>query len=193
MAKITIDSTYTVADSVKIPVLGFGVYDSPPRLCVQSCLTALKTGYRHIDTAQIYGNEEEVGRALQESGIPRKDVFVTTKILSAAGSIDNSYDRCLESVKKLNPFADEEDDYMDLFLIHSPNAGAKARRELWLALEKVYKEGKARSIGVSNFGIKHIEELKEYATVWPPHVLQIEACHVALSCHLVRLLIVPPL
>lgn len=192
MAKITIDSTYTVADSVKIPLLGFGVYDSPPHLCVQSCITALKAGYRHIDTAQIYGNEADVGRALQESGIPRKDVFVTTKILSAAGSVDKSYARCLESVDKLNPSAGEEGGYVDLFLVHSPNAGAKARRELWLALEKVHKEGKARSIGVSNFGIKHIEELKEYATIWPPHVLQIEVCHVGRPCHLVRILTVPP-
>lgn len=181
MAEFTIDSTYTVADSVKIPLLGFGVYDSPPHLCVQSCLTALKTGYRHIDTAQVYGNEAEVGRALAESGIPRKDVFITTKVLSAAGSVDDTYARCLESVKKLNPSAKEGEGYVDLFLIHSPNAGAKVRRELWLALEKLHKEEKAKSIGVSNFGIKHIEELKEFASVWPPHVLQIEACSIALS------------
>lgn len=174
MAKISIDTTCTVAESVHIPLLGFGVYDSPTDICTNSCLTAIETGYRHIDTAQVYGNEAEVGVALQKSGIPRRDAFLTTKILSAAGSVDKTYTSCLESVRKLNPSASKDDGYVDLFLIHSPNAGSEARKELWQALERLFEQGKARSIGVSNFGIKHIEELKEFAKIWPPHVLQIE-------------------
>lgn len=160
----------SLANSVKIPQLGFGVYKSPTNVCVKSSLTALETGYRHIDTAQFYGNEKEVGQAVQQSSVPRKDVFLTTKILSAAGSVDKSYQQCVESVKLLDP----DTGYVDLFLIHSPNSGAEKRKEMWLALERLYEEGKARSIGVSNFGIKHIEELKQVAKVWPPHVNQIE-------------------
>jgi diketogulonate reductase-like aldo/keto reductase len=170
MADISIDSTLTLPNSTKIPQLGFGVYKSPTDVCVQSCLTALQCGYRHIDTAQFYANEAEVGAAAQKSGIPRKDIYLTTKILSAAGSVEGSYAQCVESIRKLDP----ESGYVDLFLIHSPNSGAAARKEMWLALDMLYKEGKAKSIGVSNYGIQHIEEIKEFGQVWPPHVNQIE-------------------
>lgn len=159
--------------SAKIPRLGFGVYQSAPSQCMQSCLNALKAGYRHIDTAQFYANEAEVGKAVQQSGLKRSDVFLTTKVLSAAGSVEKSYGKCLASVEKLDP---GENGYVDLFLIHSPNSGKEKRKEMWLALEKLFEEGKAKSIGVSNFGIGHIEELKSYAKVWPPHVNQIEVC-----------------
>ncbi|KAL6916936.1 hypothetical protein ACHAPO_006723 [Fusarium lateritium] len=162
--------TLPLANSVEIPQLGFGVYLSPPEVCVKSCLTALEAGYRHIDTAQYYGNEAEVGKAVQQSNLERKDVFLTTKILQAAGSVDLSYAKCVESINKLDP----ESGYVDLFLIHSPNPGAAKRKEMWQALERLYEEGKAKSIGVSNFGIKHIDELKQFAKVWPPHVNQIE-------------------
>ncbi|EAW12795.1 aldo/keto reductase family protein [Aspergillus clavatus NRRL 1] len=156
--------------SVRIPRLGFGVYRSPTRQCVQSCLTALQAGYRNIDTAQFYANEQEVGEALRTSGIPRSDVFVTTKILSPAGSPEATYKKLLESVEKIGG----ENGYVDLFLIHSSSSGSAGRKELWQALEKLLEEGKTKSIGVSNFGVKHIEEMKAYAKVWPPHVNQIE-------------------
>ncbi|KAG8672350.1 hypothetical protein FPOAC2_05733 [Fusarium poae] len=162
--------TLPLANSVEIPQLGFGVYLSPPEVCVKSCLTALEAGYRHIDTAQYYGNEAEVGKAVHQSNVERKDVFITTKILEAAGSVDLSYAKCVDSIKKLDP----ESGYVDLFLIHSPNPGAAKRKEMWQALERLYEEGKAKSIGVSNFGIKHIDELKQFAKVWPPHINQIE-------------------
>ncbi|KAM0228653.1 hypothetical protein ACHAP5_011885 [Fusarium lateritium] len=162
--------TLPLANSVEIPQLGFGVYLSPPEVCVNSCLTALEAEYRHIDTAQYYGNEAEVGQAVQKSSVDRKDVFLTTKVLEAAGSVDLTYAKCVESIKKLDP----ESGYVDLFLIHSPNPGAAKRKEMWQALERLYEEGKAKSIGVSNFGIKHIDELKQFAKVWPPHVNQIE-------------------
>lgn len=162
--------TLPLANSVQIPQLGFGVYLSPPEVCTKSCLTALEAGYRHIDTAQYYANETEVGQAVKKSNVDRKDVFLTTKILEAAGSVDASYAKCIESIEKLDP----EGVYVDLFLIHSPNSGAAKRKEMWQALERLYEDGKAKSIGVSNFGIKHIEELKQFAKVWPPHVNQIE-------------------
>ncbi|KAF7118778.1 hypothetical protein CNMCM5793_008403 [Aspergillus hiratsukae] len=155
---------------VKIPRLGFGVYRSPPGQCVQSSLKALEAGYRHIDTAQLYGNEKEVGEALRKCGLPRSDIFVTTKILSPAGSPEATYKKLLESVEKIGG----QDGYVDLFLIHSSSSGSAGRKELWQALERLLEEGKTRSIGVSNFGVKHIEEMKAYAKVWPPHVNQIE-------------------
>lgn len=159
--------------STKIPRIGLGVYESSISRCAQSCLTALNAGYRHIDTAQFYANEAEVGRAVRESGLKRSDVFVTTKILSASGSVQKSYEKCLASVEKIDP---GEDGYVDCFLIHSPSSGKEKRKEMWLALEKLYDEGKSKSIGVSNFGVGHIEELKNYAKIWPPHVNQIEVC-----------------
>ncbi|KAI0177396.1 NADP-dependent oxidoreductase domain-containing protein [Pestalotiopsis sp. NC0098] len=170
MANKTITDTLALSNSQTIPQLGFGVYKSPPEVCEQSCLAALECGYRHIDTAQFYANEGEVGQAVKKSGLAREDVFLTTKILDAAGSVEKSYEQCLESVRKL----DHAEGYVDLFLIHSSNCGPEKRKELWKALERLYKEGRAKAIGVSNHGIQHIEEMKEYAELWPPHVNQIE-------------------
>jgi diketogulonate reductase-like aldo/keto reductase len=169
---LSISSILTLPNStIRIPQLGFGVYLSPASVCTKSCLSALEAGYRHIDTAQYYANEAEVGTAIRDSGLPRSEVFVTTKILSAEGSVEKSYEKCVESVKKIDS---GKEGYVDLFLIHSPNPGREARRELWLALEKLLEEGRTRAIGVSNFGIAHIEELKSYGKTWPPHVNQIE-------------------
>ncbi|KAJ6440214.1 LOW QUALITY PROTEIN: alcohol dehydrogenase [Purpureocillium lavendulum] len=170
MSKRTIRDTLTLANSVQIPQLGFGVYKSPEAVCTRSCLTALENGYRHIDTAQFYGNEAQVGRAIQQSPVSRKDVFITTKVLVAEDSVEKTLEKCIDSVAKLDP----DSGYVDLFLIHSPNSGAEKRKIMWHALERLYELGKTKSIGVSNFGIKHIEELKEFATLWPPHVNQIE-------------------
>lgn len=159
--------------SVRIPRLGFGVYRSRPDVCTTSCLKALSVGYRHIDSAQYYANEVQVGEAVRRSKIPRDSVFVTTKILYPEGSVDKSYQKIVDSVNKINL-----DGYVDLFLIHSPSSGPNGRKEMWQALEKAHEEGKVRSIGVSNFGVGHIEEMKSYAKVWPPHVNQIEVCTV---------------
>lgn len=170
-ANFTITDLVPLPNSpVKIPRLGFGVYRSPTSQCVQSCLKALQTGYRHIDTAQFYGNEKEVGEAIRASGIPRSEIFVTTKILSPAGSPEATYSKLVDSVEKIGG----KDGYVDLFLIHSSSSGSSGRKELWQALEKLLEEGKTRSIGVSNFGVQHIEGLKPFAKVWPPHVNQIE-------------------
>lgn len=125
---------------------------------------------------RYYANEKQVGIAvkefIKESGINRSDIFITTKILSPGGSVDMSHKKCLESVEAI----DGKDGYVDLFLIHSPSSGSNGRKEMWQALEKLYLAKKARIIGVSNWGIGHIEELKTFAEVWPPAVNQIEVC-----------------
>lgn len=172
MSTLSLTDTLPLPNSsLRIPRLGFGVYQSPPSVCVQSCLSALQTGYRHIDSAQFYANEQQVGEAVRKSGLPRSEIFLTTKILSAGGSVDKSYKKCVDSVEKIDA---GQNGYVDLFLVHSPNAGARARKEMWLALERLYEEGRAKSIGVSNYGVGHIEEMKSYAKIWPPHVNQIE-------------------
>ncbi|KAL8706836.1 MAG: hypothetical protein Q9225_007906 [Loekoesia sp. 1 TL-2023] len=112
-----------------------------------------------------------MGEAVRQSGIPRSEVFLTTKILSSGGSPEKTYQKCLESVKNIDP---SENGYVDLFLIHSPSSGSAGRKEMWQALERLAEEKRARSIGVSNFGIGHIEEMKKYAKIWPPQVNQIE-------------------
>ncbi|KAF1360177.1 Aldo/keto reductase [Lizonia empirigonia] len=171
MSKLSLDSTLPLPNSThKIPQLGFGVYQSPPETCVKSCLAALKAGYRHIDTAQYYANEEQVGQALRESGLKREEVYLTTKILSPGEDVDSTYNSVLESIEKLSG----KDGYVDLFLIHSPNAGPEKRKLMWLALEKAKSEGRIREIGVSNYGISQIEEIKKIGTVWPPAINQIE-------------------
>ncbi|MCJ1306883.1 hypothetical protein MMC25_000527 [Agyrium rufum] len=168
--------------AVQIPRLGFGVYLSSTKQCIASCTHALNVGYRHIDTAQYYGNETEVGTAVRdwmkpgsgpgaEKGLSRKDIFITTKILAAGKDFEASYKKCKESVDKIDP---GEGGYVDLFLIHSPSSGSIKRKEMWTALERLHEEGKAKSIGVSNYGVGHIDEMKGYAKIWPPHVNQIE-------------------
>lgn len=155
-----------------MPQLGFGTYLSPPELTLKSCLTALQAGYRHIDTAQYYQNEAEVGEAIRQSGLARGEVFVTTKVLTPGDTVDATYAACLESVEKIG--GGGSGSYVDCFLIHSPNVGDAKRREMWLALERLYGEGRARAIGVSNFGKGQIEGLRGVGEVWPPHVNQIE-------------------
>ncbi len=128
-------------------------------------------------TYRYYANEREVGEAVRQSGLKRSEIFITTKVLTAAGSVDKTYRSVLDSVHKI----DGENGYVDLFLIHTPSGGAKARKEMWQALEKLLEEGKTRAIGVSNWGIGHIEELKSFAKIYPPHVNQIEVFSWALS------------
>ncbi|KAI5790288.1 aldo-keto reductase [Geopyxis carbonaria] len=176
-ARLTMATTMsTPADSnpgctppaLRRPRIGFGVYQSPPSVCTASCLTALATGYRHIDTAQYYENEADVGRAVVQSGLPRSAVYITTKILKPSGSVEATLARCRESIAALAC-----GDYVDLFLIHTPSSGPAGRREMWAALEQLQREGGAREIGVSNYGVAHLEEMKSYSTVRPA-VNQIE-------------------
>jgi diketogulonate reductase-like aldo/keto reductase len=182
--KLSLTSTLPLTNSqYKIPQIGFGVYQSPPPTCVQSCVKAFSAGYRHIDTAIYYANENSVGRALKEAKIPRSEIFITSKILSPGNDVESTYKMIEESVKKLGG----DNGYVDLFLIHSPNGGKESRRLMWLALEKARESGKVRDIGVSNYGIGHIEEIKEIGKVWPPVVNQIEVCVAVQSSSTARL------
>jgi diketogulonate reductase-like aldo/keto reductase len=169
--KLAITDTLPLPNStVKIPRLGFGVYEPLGRDCVVAVLAALKAGYRHIDTAQDYGNEKEVGEAFRQSGLKRSEVFITTKIAYHKGSVEDTYQCVLDSARAI----DGEDGLVDLFLVHTADIGLAGRREVWLALEKLLEAGRARSIGVSNDGIGHIEEMMPYAKIWPPMINQIE-------------------
>jgi diketogulonate reductase-like aldo/keto reductase len=169
---LSITSTFNLPNSsTKLPVLGLGVFQIDRPDTTQACIWALQSGYRHIDTAQLYGNEAEVGQAIAQSRLRRENIFVTTKIRYPRLGKGKTYQRLLESVQKIDP---RKNGYVDLFLIHSPNTvRPKERKELWLALEQLYAEGKTKAIGVSNFNVEHLEELKEYATIWPPAVNQI--------------------
>ncbi|XXH02864.1 hypothetical protein Hte_009252 [Hypoxylon texense] len=177
--ELTLTSSVPLRGSdARMPVLGFGVYQIDRPDCAAACLRALAAGYRHVDTAQLYQNEAEVGAALRACGLPREAVFVTTKIRYPRLGRGKTYLRALQSVRKIDPRDGDGDEdgggYVDLFLVHSPHAlRPKDRKELWLALERLHAEGRARAIGVSNYQPEHLEEMKGYATVWPPAVNQI--------------------
>jgi diketogulonate reductase-like aldo/keto reductase len=152
--------TLTLNSGAHIPQVGLGVWQAPSGAATQAAVAqALKAGYRHIDTARIYGNEADVGAAIRASGIPRKDIFVTTKLWNE----DQGYERALHafdaSLKRLGL------DYVDLYLIHWPVP--VKRLDSWRALEKLFEEKRARSIGVSNFLVPHLQELVKVATVVP--------------------------
>ncbi len=165
MTNLEITSTLPSNQSVSVPRFGLGVWKSRPKECFEAVKSALSLGYRHIDTAAIYGNEADVGAAIKESGVRRSDIFLVTKLWNA----DQGYDSALRaidvSLSKLGT------DYVDMYLIHFPVTGK--RNESWKALEKIKNEGKAKSIGVSNFMVSHLEELlKETGTV--PAMNQVE-------------------
>jgi diketogulonate reductase-like aldo/keto reductase len=172
----SLTETFTLTNGVEIPCLGFGTWQTPDGdVAVSSVKAALQAGYRHIDTAAGYGNEESVGRAIRESGIPRKEIFVTTKLKND----DHGYEAALkafeESVRKLGL------DYIDLYLIHWPNPAKfraqwqEANAGTWKAFEELYQAGKVRAIGISNFHERHIEPLLKTAAV-VPQVNQIRLC-----------------
>ncbi|KAI7976429.1 hypothetical protein EIK77_000886 [Talaromyces pinophilus] len=176
--KIT-DTLPLPQSTVQIPRLGFGVYRSHGDDCVQGTLTALKTGYRHIDSAQFYGNEKEVGEAFRQSGLKRDEVFITTKIMSPGGSPQATYEKIVESIDKIS--GGDKDGFVDLFLIHSAKSGTSGRKELWQALERVLEEGRTRSIGVSNFGLHPWCQQRQTVRYCQQHGIVIEA-----YCPLVR-------
>ncbi|MGH8964038.1 MAG: aldo/keto reductase [Actinomycetes bacterium] len=154
-------------NGVPIPQFGFGVFQVEPERTAEIVRSAFDAGYRHIDTAQGYGNEEGVGQAIRESGLPREDVYVTTKLANSEHGHDAAIAALDESLRKLGL------DYVDLYLIHWPRPHADRYVETWRAFEKIVSEGKARSVGVSNFQVPHLERLAaETGTV--PSVNQIE-------------------
>jgi diketogulonate reductase-like aldo/keto reductase len=145
-------------------------------MCTKSVLTALSEGYRHFDSAQAYKNEDAIGEAVRQTEVPRSELYLTSKIdASPPFDVEDVHKGIVESVKKMN--GGKEGAYLDLFLIHGAAVdGGKHNKTQWQALERAYKEGIVRAIGVSNAGKGLIEEMKEYAEVWPPHVNQIEVC-----------------
>jgi methylglyoxal/glyoxal reductase len=158
--------TVLLNNNIEIPQLGLGVYRSAPGKETSRAVSwALELGYRHIDTAAAYGNEASVGEALRESAIPRAQIFVTTKLWND----DHGYDQALRAFEvSLRRLAL---DYIDLWLIHWPVE--RLRLDTWRAFERVLHEGRARVIGVSNYMVRHLEELFAHCTV-KPAVNQIE-------------------
>lgn len=166
MQKIT--DTYTLNNGVKIPIVGFGTWQTPDgEVAYKSVKTALSVGYRHIDTAAAYGNEESVGRGIKDSGVSRQDIFLTTKLWNGDHGYEATKKALDTSLEKLGT------DYVDLYLIHWPNPAAfrdnweETNADSWRAMEEAYKEGKTRAIGISNFRPKHLDALMKTAKVTP--------------------------
>lgn len=157
---MTLQSHATLNNGVKIPRLGLGVYQIPPReTTLHAVRYALKIGYRHIDTARIYGNEEDVGRAVLESGIPREEIFITTKVWNSDQGYPSTLTACERSLQRLGL------SYVDLYLIHWPVQ--RKSKDTWKAMIQLLGEGKARAIGVSNYEIFHLQEILQNFDVVP--------------------------
>jgi diketogulonate reductase-like aldo/keto reductase len=150
-----------------IPAIGFGTWQLSPDQAKESVLSALETGYRLIDTAKIYRNEQAVGEALKQSGVPREDIFITTKLWNSDQGFDSTLKAFDDSLGKLRL------EYLDLYLIHWPGEGPQKRHDSWRAMEKLQKQGRVKAIGVSNFTVRHLKELNEVSDTIPA-VNQIE-------------------
>ncbi len=161
MNKITdVQGTFTLHNGVEMPYFGLGVYLSKDgQEVINAVKWAVEAGYRHIDTASVYKNEDGVGEGVKRCGIPREDLFVVSKVWNS----DQGYDTTLKafdaSLKRLDM------DYLDLYLIHWPVAGKY--KETWRALERIYEEGRVKAIGVSNFMQHHLEDVLQDASVVP--------------------------
>lgn len=153
--------TIQLNDGHSIPQLGFGVFKVDPAETERIVTDALEVGYRHIDTAAIYGNEQGVGRAIERSGIPRDELFITTKLWNSDQGTQSAIDAMDLSLEKLGL------DHVDLYLIHWPRPDLDRYVESWLTLEQLQAEGKTRSIGVSNFHRAHLERVLAEGSVVP--------------------------
>ncbi len=164
----SLQSTTTLHNGVKMPWIGLGVFKvQDGEEVVNSIKAAIEAGYRSIDTAAIYGNEEGVGRAIAESSVTREELFITTKVWNSNHGYEATLNAFDESMKKLGL------DYLDLFLIHWPLPSQDKYVETWKALEKLYKDGRVRAIGVSNFKIHHLEDILANCEI-KPMVNQVE-------------------
>ncbi|MGN0329375.1 MAG: aldo/keto reductase [Lachnospira sp.] len=148
----------TLSNGVKMPILGYGVYQVTKEECERCVLDALKIGYRHIDTAQSYFNEEEVGSAIQKSGVAREEIFLTTKVWIEHYGYEQAKASVMESLCKLKT------DYLDLVLLHQPFSDAYGA---WKALEEMYEEGKIRAIGISNFYADRMVDFASFNRIKP--------------------------
>jgi diketogulonate reductase-like aldo/keto reductase len=171
----SLKDTTTLHNGVKMPWVGLGVFKvTDGDEVIQSVKAAIKSGYTSIDTAAIYKNEEGVGQAIKESGVPRGELFITSKLWNSEQGYESTLKAFETSMEKLGL------DYLDLYLIHWP--GKDKYKETWKAFEKLYKEGRIRAIGVSNFQIHHLEDLIASAEIKPmvnqvefhPHLTQKE-------------------
>ncbi len=167
---------YELSNGISIPSIGFGTWQIPDGpVAVDATRAALEMGYRHIDTAAIYGNEESVGRAIRESGVAREEIFLTTKLWNEMHGYENTKAALEGSLKRLGT------DYLDLYLIHWPNPmkfrdqWREANAGTWRAFEEFYRAGRVRAIGISNFHERHIEPLLKTAEI-APMVNQIRLC-----------------
>ncbi len=151
--------TTQLNNHVEMPLLGLGVYDMYHQEAEQAVSWALEIGYRLIDTAAMYNNEQEIGNAVRQSTVPRSELFITTKVNNTDQGYDNTLRGFEVSQKKLNC------DYVDLYLIHWPIKAT--RKETWLALERLYQEGQVRAIGVANYLVPFLEELDIYKSIVP--------------------------
>jgi methylglyoxal/glyoxal reductase len=157
---LTLESKAKLNNGVEIPYLGLGVYQSSPgEITLRAVRYALKIGYRHIDTAELYGNEMDVGRALRESGIRRDDVFITTKVWNSHQGYDSTLQACEGSLGRLGL------SFVDLYLIHWPVQGFGDKT--WRAMIKLLHQGKARAIGVSNYSIRELNDLLHKSDIVP--------------------------
>lgn len=169
-----INETYTLSNGVKIPKIGLGTWQvKDGNEVYESCLAALRNGYRHIDTAEGYQNEAGVGKAVKDSKVAREEIFVTSKLESHIKTYEGAKEAFNKTLEELGF------DYLDLFLIHAPwpwsNMGQNCDEGnvlAWKAMEELYKEGKIRAIGVSNFEPKHLDNLLSNTEI-VPHVNQI--------------------
>lgn len=148
----------TLSNGVKMPVIGYGVYQVTKEECERCVLNALKVGYRHIDTAQAYLNEEEVGSAIEKSGVPREDIFITTKVWIEHYGYEQTEASVMESLRKLKT------DYLDLVLLHQPFSDSYSA---WRALEQLYEAGTIRAIGISNFYVDRMVDFASFNRVKP--------------------------
>jgi len=158
--ELAIDSRVSLSDGNSMPLLGLGTWAAQPGGETRDAVAfALETGYRHIDTAKMYGNEQDVGEAVRQSSIPRQEIFVTTKLWDSDQgyqSANNAFDRSMDQLGL---------EYIDLYLIHWPVE--KLRNDSWRALNEIKESGRTRSIGVSNFSHKHLQELYSYSDIRP--------------------------
>jgi diketogulonate reductase-like aldo/keto reductase len=157
MTHATAVPTVALHDGIEIPQLGFGVFQVPPEDTREVVEEALRTGYRHIDTAAAYGNERGVGEAIAAAGLAREEVFVTTKLWNASQGFDSTLAAFEKSLGRLGM------EYIDLYLIHWPVPSRDLYLETWGAFEQIYEEGRARTIGVSNFRVEDLDRLEKEA------------------------------
>ncbi|KAK3311858.1 NADP-dependent oxidoreductase domain-containing protein [Apodospora peruviana] len=162
MAALTINSKIKLPSGYEIPQLGFGVYQTPANQAEEAVAHSFQAGYRHIDSAAAYRNEAECGKAVRGSSLPRDQIFFTSKIPPRGLGYESAKAQVVKSLKESGL------DYIDLMLLHAPYGGPQARKGAWKALVEAVEDGKIRSIGVSNYGVHHLDELET-------HIAELEA------------------